>query len=258
MGGTLGAGGLYGYGFEVSIEAQDCMRNLDMARRRLQRWYRERKNPVLSLTAPFEAIAKRALDRRIDEPTDEGIVARVREDILDYRDYYRRKSEAPVLFLKTMPADLRWLIEEANEAFAWGLCRAAVILGRAMLEDVAKRVVRDQAHRTARPRTERDFHAVLNCVPPDILFEREKDRARELYVRCSQIAHESSVDVYENVARTILTEVAGLIETMVRRDGLRGRRPPPPRVDASAASRTTRGSWTCDIQTQPTVNRCCP
>lgn len=198
-----------------------CTANLEMARRRLRRWHREWAEPVLHLRDPLDGVARRAMAYREPDPSSEEIAELIAIDTLSLEDYYRRKAEIPPLILKTVPAHLPPLIGEANEAFARGLWRSAIALSRCMLEDVVKRVVSAQKHRTAEPRSWRDFHALMSCVPEDVLASPEKERVRELYERGNGALHRANVTVTEEVACAALTETARMIEIMIRSDGLR-------------------------------------
>jgi len=119
--------------------------NLDRAKKRFVRWYAENDRPTLKLSKGLRTVALRALSHADDTPKDNPLDILVdnfpMQGIL--LDYETRKLDKPILISSgDVPLDLQNLLKDANEAYRFGLARAAVALCRTLLEELLRRVLR--------------------------------------------------------------------------------------------------------------------
>jgi len=141
-------------------------------------------------------------------------IERLTEDLDAHRTYLRRKTQGPILVLKTVPGHLWNLAYEANETFCRGLFRASIAVCRAMLEYVVKQVARAGSVIT------REFRVALDQVPDGILSPDERKLAGEIYDLGNLAVHDPKYPLDEDRAHETLQNTATLIEAIINRGGL--------------------------------------
>ncbi len=208
----------------IQIELAQWRWNLRAAKRRLRRLVKEKDAQFLEIPVEHHGLVQRII-KEGSEPPPFKFDPEILNELLwtegaidDFYDYERRKAERVILVLPKIPAELRALLGEANEAYFHGLFRAAIALCRAVLEDVLRRVIQAQCSEAGPiPINAERLDVLINCVPLDLLNPEDRKIAHLIRLQGNKALHNAEVHFSEDTTWLVLITTGRLVELLLRR-----------------------------------------
>jgi hypothetical protein len=130
--------------------------------------------------------------------------------------YEERKLREEPIVLTELPPETRAILEEAQEAYRWGLDRSVFAVCRALLEDVVRRVV--LTHRlgeTAIPINQENLVILLNCLPDHLLNRSDRDLAHRIRKAGNHALHELD-NSFKEEPMEVLSGTAALVKRLLQ------------------------------------------
>jgi hypothetical protein len=203
-------------------EAHEIIWNRKAAARRFRRWFDHEygKKPLAIEDKRLRELADRILKPDEGrEPDYEQIYKDMIEEgkfLDEIYGYEERKLREEPIVLTELPPETRAILEEAQEAYRWGLDRSVFAVCRALLEDVVRRVV--LTHRlgeTAIPINQENLVILLNCLPDHLLNRSDRDLAHRIRKAGNHALHELD-NSFKEEPMEVLSGTAALVKRLLQ------------------------------------------
>jgi hypothetical protein len=204
--------------------------NRKRAKRRFGRWFRGTNNDLPPITdVRLRELAYGLIGEARDQAESESCwttedVSRWGGDgfLQQLKDYEIRREGEPVLLVHPeIPDDITGAFQQARECYRWGQDAASFGLCRIVLDTVIR--VIDERRRDAswRQPIREEFKPLLNCIPPDLLSDSEKEWVSRFWTRSSDFLHGRGPLPGIEDAWDSLQATATILDRLVRRGAFR-------------------------------------
>jgi hypothetical protein len=201
--------------------------NRKRAKRRFIRWLRESRNNLPPIPdARLRDLADRLI-REARDRTDAGAYYMM-EDLdrwssygvlQELKEYEIRRDLEPVLLVRSeIPGNVSKSFRQARECYRWGQYAASFGLCRIIL-DIVVALIDEEKRDSTWPEPMRDeFKPILNCIPSNLLSDREKDWIANFWTRSSNFLHGKGSLPGEDDAWDALQATATILDRLVARE----------------------------------------